>query len=85
MVSHIIEKIDFLKDSMYIKIKILDTPCGINVKKFIDDGIPLYSAYRMEGSVEEGNIVKINKIFTFDITPNLNGEFPQPITETKND
>lgn len=43
MVSHIIEKIDFLKDSMYIKIKILDTPCGINVKKFIDDGVPLYS------------------------------------------
>ncbi len=68
-VSHIIEKLEYLKDKRQIvgRVKILDTPSGRIAKELVESGVPISISSRAAGLVESNKQVKIKKIFTYDL------------------
>lgn len=67
--SHIIEELYYDKGSKNImgKIRLLNTHAGQQAKALVDAGVPLHISSRAAGSVGEGNKVKIQQLFTYDL------------------
>lgn len=70
--SHIIESIDYDKDSKTVKgrIRLLNTDAGKNARALVDAGVPLHISSRAAGVVESNGHVKIKKMFTYDLVAN---------------
>jgi hypothetical protein len=68
-VSHVVEALtyDESANTVRIKIKVLDTPCGRIAKTLVESGCTISTSSRAAGNVNESGIVKIQKIFTYDI------------------
>lgn len=67
--SHIIEELYYDRGSKNImgKIRLLNTHAGQQAKALVDAGVPLHISSRAAGSVGEGNKVKIQQLFTYDL------------------
>lgn len=67
-VSHIIEGLSFdpQDNTVKIKVRLLDTPCGRIAKTLVEAGCTVSISSRAAGQVNEGN-VKLQKIFTYDL------------------
>lgn len=70
--SHIIEKLEYLpnKRQVWGRIRLLNTPKGKLAQSLVDDGVVLNVSSRAAGSVNEGGIVSIKRIFTWDLVAN---------------
>jgi len=68
-VSHVIEKLDYIKESRQIKgrLRLLDTPSGRIAKELVKGGVPISISSRAAGLVESNKKVRIKKIFTYDL------------------
>lgn len=68
-VSHIIEKLwyDQADNTVKIRIRLVDTPCGKIAMTLAEAGIPLAISSRAAGQVMENKLVKLHRIFTFDL------------------
>lgn len=68
-VSHVIEDLHFdeSKQAVLGRIRLLNTTKGKEAQSLVQDGIPLHVSSRARGSVNEKGIVKINKLFTYDL------------------
>ncbi len=68
-VSHTIESASFNKDKNRIdgEIRLLNTQWGKEAKAIIDDGCPLFVSSRAAGVTESNGLVKLKKLFTYDI------------------
>jgi hypothetical protein len=68
-VSHVIEDLSYDKTSRTIqgKIRLLNTDAGKQAKALVDAGVPLHISSRAAGTVAEDNLVKITKLFTWDL------------------
>lgn len=67
--SHIIEELYYDRSTKNImgKIRLLNTHAGQQAKALVDAGVPLHISSRAAGSVGEGNKVKIQQLFTYDL------------------
>ena len=68
-VSHIIEKAFYNKEKNRVdgEIRLLSTKWGQNAKAIVDDGCPLFVSSRAAGITESNGLVKLKKLFTYDI------------------
>ena len=68
-VSHVVEALNYDEPSntVRIKLRVLDTPCGRIAKTLVESGCTISTSSRAAGNVNESGIVKIQKIFTYDI------------------
>ena len=68
-VSHVIESLTYEEGSNTVKIKLrlLDTPCGRIAKTLVEAGCTLSISSRAAGNVSESGKVKLHKIFTYDL------------------
>lgn len=68
-VSHVVEslKYDESSNTVRIKLKVLDTPCGRIAKTLVESGCTISTSSRAAGQVMEGGKVKLQKIFTYDL------------------
>ena len=68
-VSHVIESLSYDEGSNTVKIKLrlLDTPCGRIAKTLVEAGCVISISSRAAGNVNEGGKVKLHKIFTYDL------------------
>ena len=68
-VSHIIEKLwyDEAANEVKIRIRLVDTPCGRIAMTLAEAGVPLAISSRAAGQVLENKLVKLHRIFTFDL------------------
>ena len=68
-VSHVIEDLHFDagKQAILGRIRLLNTTKGKEAQSLVQDGIPLHVSSRARGSVNEKGVVKINKLFTYDL------------------
>lgn len=68
-VSHVVEALTYDEPSntVRIKLRVLDTPCGRIAKTLVESGCTISTSSRAAGNVNESGIVKIQKIFTYDI------------------
>src|SRR5574343_348275 len=70
--SHVIEKLEYMPDKRQVwgRIRLLNPPKGQLAKGLVDDGVILNVSSRAAGNVNEGGIVSIKKIFTWDLVAN---------------
>ena len=63
-VSHVVEGLtyDAPSNSIKIRLKVLDTPCGRIAKTLVESGCTISSSSRAAGQVGEGGKVKLQKI-----------------------
>lgn len=68
-VSHVVQglKFDEPSNTVRIKLKVLDTPCGRIAKTLVESGCTISTSSRAAGQVMEGGKVKLHKIFTYDL------------------
>lgn len=68
-VSHVVQGLRFDEPSntVRIKLKVLDTPCGRIAKTLVESGCTISTSSRAAGQVMEGGKVKLHKIFTYDL------------------
>jgi hypothetical protein len=68
-VSHVVESLryDESSNTVRIKLKVLDTPCGRIAKTLVESGCTVSTSSRAAGQVMEGGKVKLHKIFTYDL------------------
>ena len=68
-VSHVIEALtyDEPSNSVKIKVRLLDTPCGKIAKTLVEAGCVTSISSRAAGNVSENGKVKLQKIFTYDL------------------
>jgi hypothetical protein len=68
-VSHVVESLryDEPSNTVRIKLKVLDTPCGRIAKTLVESGCTVSTSSRAAGQVMEGGKVKLHKIFTYDL------------------
>jgi len=68
-VSHVVESLTYDEPSntVRIKLKVLDTPCGRIAKTLVESGCTISTSSRAAGQVMEGGKVKLQKIFTYDL------------------
>lgn len=68
-VSHVVEKLAYDEGSntVRIKLRLLDTPCGRIAKTLTEAGCKLSISSRAAGNVSESGKVKLHKIFTYDL------------------
>ena len=68
-VSHVIEDLHFdeSKQAVLGRIRLLNTTKGKEAQSLVQDGIPLHVSSRARGNVNEKGVVKINKLFTYDL------------------
>lgn len=68
-VSHVVEALtyDESSNSVKIKLRLLDTPCGRIGKTLVEAGCVVSISSRAAGNVNEGGKVKLHKIFTYDL------------------
>ena len=68
-VSHVVESLryDEPSNTVRIKLKVLDTPCGRIAKTLVESGCTISTSSRAAGQVMEGGKVKLHKIFTYDL------------------
>ena len=68
-VSHVVIGLahDEPSNSIKIKLKVLDTPCGRIAKTLVQSGCTISSSSRAAGQVGDGGKVKLQKIFTYDL------------------
>ena len=68
-VSHVIESLayDEPSNSVKIKLRLLDTPCGKIAKTLVEAGCVTSISSRAAGNVSESGKVKLHKIFTYDL------------------
>ncbi len=68
-VSHVVESLSYDEPSntVRIKLKVLDTPCGRIAKTLVESGCTISTSSRAAGQVMEGGKVKLHKIFTYDL------------------
>lgn len=68
-VSHTIESATFNKEKNRIdgEIRLLSTQWGKEAKAIIEDGCPLFVSSRAAGVTESNGLVKLKKLFTYDI------------------
>lgn len=67
-VSHVIESLayDEPSNSVKIKLRLLDTPCGKIAKTLVEAGCVISISSRAAGNVSDDGKVKLHKIFTYD-------------------
>lgn len=67
--SHLITKLWYKEetDEVWVRIKILDTEWGKNVKACVDAGMPLYISSRASGFIDKDGRVWLSQIHTYDI------------------
>ena len=68
-VSHIIEGLSFdpQDNTVKIKVRLLDTPCGRIAKTLVEAGCTVSISSRSAGQVMNEGTVKLHKIFTYDL------------------
>ena len=68
-VSHVVEALTYDEPSntVRIKLKVLDTPCGRIARTLVESGCTISTSSRAAGQVMEGGKVKLQKIFTYDL------------------
>lgn len=68
-VSHVIESLtyDEPSNSVKIRVRLLDTPCGKIAKTLVEAGCTTSISSRAAGNVSENGKVKLHKIFTYDL------------------
>ena len=68
-VSHVITALtyDEPSNSVKIKLRLLDTPCGKIAKTLIQAGCTTSISSRAAGNVDQNGKVKLHKIFTYDL------------------
>lgn len=68
-VSHIIESLTFdpTDNTVKIKVRLLDTPCGRIAKTLVEAGCTVSISSRAAGQVMNEGTVKLHKIFTYDL------------------
>lgn len=68
-VSHVIESLryDEASNSVKIRLRLLDTPCGKIAKTLVEAGCVTSISSRAAGNVSENGKVKLHKIFTYDL------------------
>jgi len=68
-VSHVVEslKYDESSNTVRIKLRVLDTPCGRIAKTLVESGCTISTSSRAAGQVAESGKVKLHKIFTYDL------------------
>ena len=68
-VSHTVESLTYDEPSntVRIKLKVLDTPCGRIAKTLVESGCTISTSSRAAGQVAENGKVKLHKIFTYDL------------------
>ena len=68
-VSHVIETLiyDEPSNSVKIKVRLLDTPCGRIAKTLVEAGCVISISSRAAGNVSESGKVKLQRIFTYDL------------------
>jgi hypothetical protein len=68
-VSHVIEALtyDESSNSVKIRVRLLDTPCGKIAKTLVEAGCVTSISSRAAGNVSENGKVKLQKIFTYDL------------------
>lgn len=68
-VSHVIEGLtyDEPSNSVKIRLRLLDTPCGRIAKTLVEAGCTTSISSRAAGNVSENGKVKLHKIFTYDL------------------
>jgi hypothetical protein len=85
-VSHVVEKlwVNENENEVWIRVKLLSTSAGRELRAIADDGYPINISSRAAGLVEENKNVKIKKIFTFDAVANPGFKNAQlrPVTES---
>ena len=65
-VSHDVLDLWIEENYVYAKIKVLNTPRGNLLRDIMNDKLPIVFRSRAAGTVEEGGIVKVSKLFSFD-------------------
>jgi Prohead core protein serine protease len=68
-VSHVVESLryDEPSNTVRIKLRVLDTPCGRIAKTLVESGCTISTSSRAAGQVSESGKVKLHKIFTYDL------------------
>ena len=68
-VSHVIESLvyDEPSNSVKIRVRLLDTPCGKIAKTLVEAGCTTSISSRAAGNVSESGKVKLHRIFTYDL------------------
>lgn len=68
-VSHVIEGLTYDEgsNSVKIRLRLLDTPCGRIAKTLVEAGCTTSISSRAAGNVSESGKVKLHKIFTYDL------------------
>ena len=68
-VSHVIEGLSYDEpsNSVKIRLRLLDTPCGKIAKTLVEAGCTTSISSRAAGNVDQNGKVKLHKIFTYDL------------------
>jgi hypothetical protein len=68
-VSHVVEGLTYDEgsNSVKIRLRLLDTPCGKIAKTLVEAGCTTAVSSRAAGNVSENGKVKLHKIFTYDL------------------
>jgi hypothetical protein len=68
-VSHVIEGLTYDEgsNSVKIRLRLLDTPCGKIAKTLVESGCTTSVSSRAAGNVDQNGKVKLHKIFTYDL------------------
>jgi len=68
-VSHVIEGLSYDEgsNSVKIRLRLLDTPCGKIAKTLVESGCTTSVSSRAAGNVDQNGKVKLHKIFTYDL------------------